>query len=373
MRKKKYIFQQDNRVFDQRDTLQRLSRNIINLLTIELQSKYPNIRQKDKTILHAYDLSKVKDEVVRITDEQLMTITGHNENKPEKNITYFKKLLQKLRTTDCLMPADYSGGRWITVGWINYAERNEDNKSFNVQISKKVIPYILNLAKNYTSLDFVCLNEITNLYAYRIYLKCCQWKATGWFKMSEDEIRDTLCIYHIDKKTGKRTTPKYTNPSQFRTKVLEVAKNELKDLFDKGLIDCYFDYLPIKWLRGNQHPCEWVFAVGWRGHEPDFGKRIKDTQKWIERKKQLYDERDLFAGYSSADSSSDIAKQGVIAMVKTYYPNVLHDVESSLDRFPATFSAKVLKRIKVMRNKYDKNSFVSCFRKMIDQDVLGLN
>lgn len=373
MPKKKYIFQQDNRVFDQRDTLQRLSRNILNLMTIELQSQYPNIRLQDKTILHAYDLSNVKDEVIRITDEQLKTITGHNEKDPGKNITYFKRLLQNLRRTDCMLPTDYSGGRWITVGWINYAERNEDNRSFNVQISKKVIPYILNLAKNYTSLDILSLNEITNLYAYRIYLKCCQWKATGWFKMTEDEIRDTLCIYHIDKATGKRTTPKYTNPSQFRTKVLEVAKNELKKLFDEGHIDCYFDYLPIRWMRGNQHPCQWLFAIGWAGHEPDFGKSTKDTQKWIESKKQSGIERDLFAGYSSADSSSNIAVQGVLAMVKAYYPKALQDVELSLKKYPFTFAAKVLNRIKAMRDKYDKNSFVPCFRKMINEDVLGLN
>lgn len=370
------MFQQDNRVFDQRDTLQRLSRNIINLITIELQSHYPTIKQKDKTILHAYDLSKVKDEVIRITDEQLKTITGHNEKKPGKNITYFKNLLHKLRVSECLLPIDNNGNRWITVGWINYAERNEDDKSFNVQISSKVIPYILNLARNYTNLDLLSLNEIKNLYAHRIYLKCCQWRKTGWFKMTEEQIRETLCIYHIDKKTGKKTTPKYTNSSQFRTKVLEVARKELKNLFDKELIDCYFDYLPTKWKRGNQHPCEWVFAIGWAGHEPDFGKSVTDTQKWIANKKARGIQQDLFAGYSPSDSSTDMAVQAVLTMIKTYFPkdvNFLNDVERKLKKQPKTFAAKILNRIREMRKKYDKDAFPPCFRKMINQDVLGLD
>lgn len=376
-KKKKLLFQQDNRVIDQRDTLQRLSRNIINLITIELQSQYPTIKQKDKTILHAYDLTNVKDEIIRITDEQLITITGHNEKDPTRNISYFKRLLQGLRKTECMLPIDYNGNRWITVGWINYAERNVDDRSFNVQISNKIIPYILNLAKNYTSLDFLCLNEITNLYAYRIYMKCCQWKATGWFKMTEDEIRETLCIYHIDKSTGKKTTPKYTNPSQFRTKVLEVAKKELKDLYNKGLIDCYFDYFPTKWKRGKQHPYEWVFAVGWDGHEPNFGKMLVDTEKWKAKKKaeKKSKERDLFADYIPDDSSSmDLAMNGIISMLRTYFrrePTLIADVEKTLKRKPKVFTEKIFKRISEMRKKYEGEAFAPCFRKMINEDILG--
>lgn len=374
MDKEKMLYQQDNRVLDQRDTLQRLSRNIMGLLTRELQKKYPIIKQKDgKTILHAYDKSKIEDEVVTITDEHLKTITGHNEKNPAKNITYFKHLLKQLRAAECLMPVNYRDNKWIVVGWINYAERDDEKKCFEVQISKKVIPYLLNLASNYTSIDLLCQIEIKNIYALKLYQKCCQYKRTGWFEWSEDEIRETLCVYKIDKTTGKRLKPLYTNSSQFRAKVLEVAKKELKSLFDRNLIDCYFDYLPTSWLHGKQHPCKWVFAIGWKGHEPDFKKSVLDKQKWIEEKKQVGSQRDLFADYYS--SSPNMAVQGISVMIKTYFPKekkLLDDVVNVLTNKPEEFATKILNRISKMRKKYDVDSFPPCFRTMLNQDVLGL-
>lgn len=372
MNKKKSLYQQDNRVSDQRDTLSRLPRNIVALITKELQSQYPTLRQNDKTILHAYDMNNIKDETITITDEQLRTISGHNSKVPSRNIAYYKNLLDNLRVSRCDLPADYRKNKWITVGWIDWAERDEEEKSFKVQISRKVIPYILNLAANYTSIDYNCIVEIKNPFANRFYQKCCQFRRTGWFKMTETEIRENFCVYRIDSK-GKRTTPKYTNSSQFRAKVLEVSKKELKDKFNKGLIDYYFEYLPTKWMRGNQHPYEWIFAIGWAGHKPDFKKGVEDIDSWKAQKAEKKSEPDLFANYAKMDSS--MALNGILVMIKTYFPkdvNFYHDIELALSKQPTSFIEHILRRIFEMSKKYKPEIFPGCLRKMLSEDVLKI-
>lgn len=273
-KKNSAIVKQDNRVTDERDTLYRLERNCLAQVIRGIQEKYPVRKLDDGNEVYTYDLRNVKNEKLFLSDERLLECLGTQSKNPKNNITYIKNTLKGLVHKACHIPLEYHSSKceWLEVNWINYAKRNIDDKGFEIEISDQVIPYIINRTKNFTAFNVYSLFEIENKYAQRFYEKCCQFRSTGWFIMSEDEIRENFGVYKIDKFTGKKLKPLYENHSQFRAKVIEKAKTELEEKFKNGLIDCYFDVKSINIARGKYLPNKWYFAIGYANHRPDFSK-----------------------------------------------------------------------------------------------------
>jgi plasmid replication initiation protein len=117
------------------------------------------------------------------------------------------------------------------VGYINYFKHKKHEPFLEVEVSKTILPFLVELAGQYTEYDLLIAMTLKTKYTQRFYEYCAQYRNLGFFKMSVDELRDKL-----------RITDKYPRYALLKKKVLDVAQKELKELYDKGQCDMCFTY-----------------------------------------------------------------------------------------------------------------------------------
>lgn len=128
--------------------------------------------------------------------------------------------------------------RWLELGYINYSEHKKRAGEVEVEVSKKILPYLVELAKEFTEYYLTVAISLKNKYSQRFYEYCSQWKSTGFFTMKIDDLREKLMI-----------TEKYPRYALIKKYILEPAVKELKALYDKGQCDLYFTYSEEKSSR----------------------------------------------------------------------------------------------------------------------------
>lgn len=121
--------------------------------------------------------------------------------------------------------------RVLEVGYINYFEHKKREPVLEVQVSHKILPYLVELAEQFTTYSLTVAIALRTKYSQRFYEYCAQFRAVGFFYVPYLELREKLMLGD--------TYPRY---SLFRAKVLETARKELKALYDKGQCDLHFNY-----------------------------------------------------------------------------------------------------------------------------------
>lgn len=107
---------------------------------------------------------------------------------------------------------------------------------FEIMISEAAKPYFFELKDNYTYMQLNSVLGCTSKYAKRLYALACQWrKLGGTHPMQIEDLKKMLGL--IDK-DGKE---QYVKISQFKEKVLDVAKKQINESTDIS-----FDYKLIK-------------------------------------------------------------------------------------------------------------------------------
>ena len=114
-----------------------------------------------------------------------------------------------------------------------------------LKLDKGVAERLVSLDMGYHRLGKQIVFAVKNRYTQRIYMFIESWLDKGRTVIKTVEFRKML-----------RLEDNYKKFSDFCRRVLDPAKNELKDLADKGYCDCYFEY-------------EKKYDHGQRGGEPD--------------------------------------------------------------------------------------------------------
>lgn len=135
--------------------------------------------------------------------------------------------------------------RWFEVGFINYGDW--DNGNVEVQISKKVLPFYVELTEKYTEYSLIVAMGLKSKWSQRMYELCAQWRSAGGFQMRVDELRSMF-----------RLENEYDRYASLKKFVLEAARDELKSLYDKGECDLYFNYSERKEGRSV---VSWSFKI----------------------------------------------------------------------------------------------------------------
>ena len=135
--------------------------------------------------------------------------------------------------------------RWFEVGFINYGDW--DNGNVEVQISKKVLPFYVELTEKYTEYSLIVAMGLKSKWSQRMYELCAQWRSAGGFQMRVDELRSMF-----------RLEDEYDRYASLKKFVLEAARDELKALYDKGECDLYFNYSERKEGRSV---VSWSFKI----------------------------------------------------------------------------------------------------------------
>ncbi len=170
---------------------------------------------------------KPNDDVFQIITIKIRDLLRLLEGEDSQNYTRVLEVLTKLQTRVMRIyernsQTKYAEGKhnsMLQVNLIGPIRHFEGLGIVEVYFHPQMMPYLLNLknSKNYTILN---LNEFVNIsgsYSLRFYELCSEFKDTGWFVKSVDELKDMLEV-----------KDKYELYGDFRRFVLESAKEELK-------------------------------------------------------------------------------------------------------------------------------------------------
>ncbi|RYY07621.1 MAG: RepB family plasmid replication initiator protein [Sphingobacteriaceae bacterium] len=155
----------------------------------------------------------------------------------ETNLTRFKKAIKDLRKRDFEIN---DAKRWLNVGFVNYGEYNYDLKKWEIQVSHKLMPFMVSMAKGYTRYQLNTILRL-NTNSQRLFMMFSQFNETGIFRIKADELRFKLGL-----------EDKYEEYCGFKRRIINTAEKEIKELFEEGQSDIWFKLDSDSKKRGTE-------------------------------------------------------------------------------------------------------------------------
>ncbi|TYR30811.1 replication initiation protein [Sphingobacterium phlebotomi] len=158
-------------------------------------------------------------------------------DEKETNLKRIKTAIKSLRQKDFEID---DGKRWLNVGLINYGEYQYDVKKWELQVSHKLMPYMVDIAKGYTEYQLQTILQL-NKHAQRLYMMFSQFHGTGVFNINAEELRFKLAL-----------EDKYKKYRDFKNWVIIPAIEDINKLFEQGRSDVCITLKSDKKPRGNE-------------------------------------------------------------------------------------------------------------------------
>lgn len=154
----------------------------------------------------------------RITAKDIELITGRSWNYAQ-----LRKATEEIGSRMFEIDIKQNSGKMIYEQlWLFQRVRYiEGQGAFEVMISEPAKPYFFELKNSFTSIQLKSVMGCSSKYAKRLYTLACQWRSIGRQIYEIEELKRMLGL--IDKK-GKE---QYEKISQFKSKVLDVAKEQI--------------------------------------------------------------------------------------------------------------------------------------------------
>ena len=140
-----------------------------------------------------------------------------NENNPERA----KEALRGLR--DKTIEMTDKEGNWLYAGFINQAEYNAKADMYEVEVSGALLPYLVQLTRNYTEYDLTVAMTFRSQYSQRFYELCCQYRNYGGFGKTIQQLKEMFMLEDV---------LSYRNIWLFNSKVINTALKEIKSAYD---------------------------------------------------------------------------------------------------------------------------------------------
>ncbi|UVO67648.1 replication initiation protein (plasmid) [Parabacteroides distasonis] len=99
---------------------------------------------------------------------------------------------------------------WLSIGFVNYVKHIKNKSYFEVQVSKEVLPYYVELAQNFTSYSMTVAIALKSTFSQRFYELCCQYRNAGFFFYTVEKLRE---MFMLEKK--------YKRGCDFKRRVLD--------------------------------------------------------------------------------------------------------------------------------------------------------
>jgi len=102
----------------------------------------------------------------------------------------------------------------------------KERTNLEVQVSHKILPFLVELAEQFTTYSLTVAISLKAKYSQRFYEYCSQFKSTGFI--------------HFNKRSeGENATwKKYSRYAQIKMYVIDVAHKELKSLYEAAIVIC---------------------------------------------------------------------------------------------------------------------------------------
>lgn len=174
-------------------------------------------------------------------------------------------------------------GSWFDCGFINWCEYNAKTDTYLVEVSYRIMPYLVELAKQYTAYSLTIAIALKSIYSQRFYELCCQYRnriekdGIAGFHKTQQQLREMFCL-----------EDKYPNSNDFNKRVIKKAKDELKASYDEKQCDLYFDVN----IKGRGSEMCYDFKI----HTREQSERQKQVFEDC-RKKWIYIQQELLSIY----------------------------------------------------------------------------
>jgi len=163
-----------------------------------------------------------------IFDNLVVQIKTEHLQKCDTELRKMYEGMKNLRRKDITIDNDEF---YLNVGYINYFKHKKGSDVVEIEVSKLILPYLVELSKGFTSYHLTVAISLKNKYSQRFYEYCSQYRQTGFFTFTIEELREKLAL-----------GDKYPIYAQMKGKILEPALKELKAMYKEGQCDLYFTY-----------------------------------------------------------------------------------------------------------------------------------
>ena len=174
-------------------------------------------------------------------------------------------------------------GSWFNCGFVNWCEYDAQNKVYKVEVSSRIMPYLVELARHYTTYSLTVAITLKSVYSHRLNEMCCQYRnriendGLAGFHKTQQQLRTMFCL-----------EDKYPLNADFNRNVINRAQAELKASYDKKQCDLYFDVN----IKGRGSEMCYDFKI----HTREQSERQKQVFEDC-RKKWIYIQQELLSIY----------------------------------------------------------------------------
>ena len=179
MDKEKEIISQANEITNSMSPLDLVQKRCFYLIVQQVRKKYIETDQPTK---------KYENMIINMTSDTLA------KARDEKHVTQAFESLAKLRDQYFkIVTKDFK----LVVGIINYAKYIEETKMYEVEVSKEILPYLVDLSRRYfTSYNLTVAITLRHVSTQRFYELCNQYKHKAGMKffIDADQLRNMLML-----------------------------------------------------------------------------------------------------------------------------------------------------------------------------------
>lgn len=294
-----------------------------NFKVVEKRAIYHIIREVRRQFIEREDGQK------DLFQDLIVNIKTRDLTSSDMSLREVYSSLVSLRQKSILIEDDE---RILEVGYINYFEHMKNEPSLEVQVSKKILPYLVELAEQFTTYSLAVAISLKTKYSQRFYEFCSQFKNSGFFYITIDDLREKLMLKNS-----------YARYSLLKKKVIDVAQKELKGLYDEGQCDIYFNYSEERHSRSVKALKIVVVSSENEGEKPKLEDFMFFIKSWL----------------------SSWLNTGKKPKNKAWVDKVVSHLNLNPDLIP-----KLYTRLEKMQEKSASTSYAALARHIIEEDYL---
>lgn len=196
---------------------------------LEMNALYCIIRQVRKEYVETPSEHKNYSNMRIVMPESVLMEIADETHKKDA-----KAALISLRHRDVTLEDEY--GNWMNTGFITMAKYESAARVFTVEVSSEIMPHFVELASRFTEYSLTVAIALKSKWAQRFYELCCQYRnhlenGIPRFHKSVEQLRHMFVL--------EEKYPKLPDLKKF---VIDKAQKELKEAFNAGKCDVWFDY-----------------------------------------------------------------------------------------------------------------------------------
>lgn len=251
MEQKKELISQSNDLTNAISPLDLVQKRCFYLIMQQVRKEY--IETKESKVYENMTIHMTADTLARARDPK-----------------HVKQAFESLAALNKINFKIYTPKFWLSVGIINYAKYNVDAKTYDVEVSKEILPYLVDLSRKFTTYNLCVAISLRHVSTQRFYEFCYQHinEAGERFFLDVDKIRQMLNL-----------EGKYESDHKMRKYVFDVAQKELKELYDKGECDIWFEYRPDEGTKVGKKYTRYWFDIHTRESDKYRDETIKQKQQ----------------------------------------------------------------------------------------------